>query len=210
MYLSQNLLLRSEAEDKFLKDRSFTSLKRCQWYRPTRSTGLWFFYLLPFPFLKGAQKPHTWVLWRGQTGVAWFASLQATQSQPPPLLQQAEWKSIRAASLGIRAFPKPSSRKLCFLYLLLQLIQPLLQSLHRKNKYMTEDTCHSGVKLTMRGKDPSSRYWTWSKSVIPVLIRLGPSLWRCNSAWHTLTWHILNSLWLFNYLWSDACSSALP
>lgn len=107
VYLSQNSFPRSEVENNFINDRSSISLKRSQLYRPTRNSGLWFFYLFPFPFLKEAQKPHTSVLeWRGQTCpcVAWLTPLQATQSQPPPLLQQAEWKSIRAASLGIRAF----------------------------------------------------------------------------------------------------------
>lgn len=210
VYLLQNLFLRSEAENKFTKERSFLPLKRSWWYRPTRSTGLWFFYCLPPPFLKDAQKPHYWVLWRGRTCpcVAWLTPLQATQTQPPPLPQQAEWKSIRAASLVTRAFPKPSNRKPCFLHLLLQLIQPLLRSLCRKNKYMTVDTCQPGIKPTMRGKNPSSRYWTQNKGVIPVITRLGPSLWRCNSGWHILTWQ--SSLWLFIYLWSDACSSALP
>lgn len=82
VYLLQNLFLRSEAENEFIKDRSFISLKRSWWYRPTRSIGLWFLYPLPFPFLKEAQKPHIWVLWRDQTCpcVAWLTPLQATQS----------------------------------------------------------------------------------------------------------------------------------
>lgn len=166
-----------------------------------------FFPLHPISISKGSpEAQHFTTLKRSHLALhTWLTALQSTWSQPPLLPQQAEWESIRAACFGMRAFQNQATESPQFSIPVAAIYRTLAEIAMQRKQYRTIDTCHPGIKPTMRGKKtPPNRYWTQNKGVIPVTIRLSPSLWRCNLAALSLI------ICLRLYLWSDACSSALP